>query len=191
MQKYLTKSYHGFSLASTHSLSCCSNTNRALAKLMIWNIDHPHTGNACKISDLENRSAYAQVAWSQKFRLTPGPGNFKIWESASCSDSCCHRPNRNLPMFLLRKWPCRPLLLPKLKSDPGSGFSHIFTLDPGLKEKRRILPKSPRDLWPPLATSFLKHFPTARSRHVTRCAVTPCILTKSYGELPIEDSRWL
>jgi len=34
---------------------------------MIWNLDHPHTGNACKISDLENRSAHAQMAWSQKF----------------------------------------------------------------------------------------------------------------------------
>jgi len=31
MQKYLN-SYHGFSLPSIHSLSYCSNTNRALAK---------------------------------------------------------------------------------------------------------------------------------------------------------------
>jgi len=34
---------------------------------MIWSLAHPHTGNACKIYDLENRSAHAQMAWSQKF----------------------------------------------------------------------------------------------------------------------------
>ena len=34
---------------------------------MIWNLAHPHTENACKISDLENRSAHAQMDWSQQF----------------------------------------------------------------------------------------------------------------------------
>jgi len=34
---------------------------------MIWSLAHTHTGNACKISDLENSSAHAQMAWSQKF----------------------------------------------------------------------------------------------------------------------------
>jgi len=57
----------------------------------------------------------------------PGPAIFQIWESDSCSDSgYSHRSNHNLPMFLLKKWSNRLLLLPKLKSDSGSGFSQIF-----------------------------------------------------------------
>ena len=70
----------------------------------------------------------------------PGPDPvsaiFQIWESDSCSDSSYnHQSNLNLPMFLLKKWPHRLLLLPKLKSDSesGPGFSQILT--PGLKEK--------------------------------------------------------
>jgi len=63
----------------------------------------------------------------QKFRLTVGIP--QSWESFSCSDfGYNHRSNRNLPMFLPKKWPDRLLLLPKLKSDSGSrsGFSQIF-----------------------------------------------------------------
>ena len=39
-----------------------------------------------------------------------------------------HRSNRNLPVFLLKKWPRRLLLLAKLKSGSasGPGFSQIF-----------------------------------------------------------------
>ena len=57
-----------------------------------------------------------------------GSGIFQNWESDSCLDSGYHRPNRNLPMFLLEKWPRRLLLLPKLKSGSGSrtGFPQIF-----------------------------------------------------------------
>jgi len=70
---------------------------------------------------------------ARKF-LNPGPAIIQIWESDSCSDSGYnHRSNRNLPMFLLKKWPHknrphRLLLLPKWKSDSGSGsvFSQIF-----------------------------------------------------------------
>ena len=52
----------------------------------------------------------------------PCPAIFQVWEFDSCSDSGYnHRSNRNLPMFLLKKWPHRHLLLPKLKSEPGSG----------------------------------------------------------------------
>jgi len=37
--------------------------------------------------------------------LNPVPAIFQIWESDSCSDSDYnHRSNRNLPMFLLKKW---------------------------------------------------------------------------------------
>ena len=51
----------------------------------------------------------------------PDPAILQIWESDSCSDSGGnHRSNRNLLMFLLKKWPHRLLLLPKLKSDSGS-----------------------------------------------------------------------
>ena len=63
---------------------------------------------------------------SQKFRLTLGIP--QSWESF-CSDfGYNHRSNRNLPMFLPKKWPHRLLLLPKLKSDSGSGsdLSQIF-----------------------------------------------------------------
>ena len=59
----------------------------------------------------------------------PGPAIFQIWESDSCSASGYnHRSNRKLPKFLLNKWPHRLLLLPKGKSDSGSGsvFSQIF-----------------------------------------------------------------
>jgi len=77
----------------------------------------------------------------------PGPAILQIWESDSCSDSGYnHRSNRNLPMFLPKKWPHRLLLLPKWKIDSGSasGFHKFSTPgpDPGSKEKRRILSES-------------------------------------------------
>jgi len=35
-----------------------------------------------------------------------GPEIFQIWKSDSCSDSGYnHQSNRDLPMFLLKKWP--------------------------------------------------------------------------------------
>jgi len=77
--------------------------------------------------------------------LNPCPGSaiFQIWESDSCSDSGYnHRSNRNSPMFLLKKWPHRLLLLSKLKCDSGSGFSQIFDSGSGPKEKRRIQTES-------------------------------------------------
>jgi len=68
----------------------------------------------------------------------PGPTIFQIWESYSCSDSSyIHRSNRNLPMFLLKELPHRFLLLPKLKSDSGSGFSQIFDSGSGSGFKRK------------------------------------------------------
>jgi len=79
--------------------------------------------------------------------LNPVPGTeiFHIWESDSCSDSGYnHQSNLNWPMFLLKKWPHRLLLLPKLKSDSGAGpvFPKFSTPDPGPKGKFRILPES-------------------------------------------------
>ena len=70
--------------------------------------------------------------------LNPGPDPtiLQIWESDSCSDSCYnHRSNRNLPMFLPKKWPHRLLLLPKWKNDSGSGFSQIFDSGSGSERK--------------------------------------------------------
>ena len=46
--------------------------------------------------------------------LNPGPAILQMWESDSCSDSGYkHRSNRDLPMFLPKKYPHRLLLLPK------------------------------------------------------------------------------
>jgi len=68
--------------------------------------------------------------------LNPGPAILQIWESNSCSDSGYdHRSNRNFPMFLPKKWPHRLLLLPKWKSDSGSGFSQIFDSGSGSQWK--------------------------------------------------------
>jgi len=70
----------------------------------------------------------------------PGPTILQIWESDSCSDSGCnHRSNRNLPMFLPRKWPHRLLLLPNWKSysGSGSGFSQIFDSGSGSGSERK------------------------------------------------------
>jgi len=54
--------------------------------------------------------------------FNPGPPILQIWESDTGSDSgYYHWSNRNLPMFLLKKWPHRHLLLPKWKSESGSG----------------------------------------------------------------------
>jgi len=69
---------------------------------------------------------------------SPGPAFLQIWDSYSCSDSGYnHRSNRNLPMFLPKKWPHGRLLLPKWKSESGSGsaFSQIFDSGSGSERK--------------------------------------------------------
>jgi len=89
--------------------------------------------------------------------LYPGPCPviFQIWKSDSCSDPGYyhHGSNWNLPTFLLNKWQHRRLLLPKLKSDPGSGHcvSQIFDSRIRVWKKRRILPESTPVPWSPLA----------------------------------------
>ena len=81
----------------------------------------------------------------------PGPAIFQILKSDS---RCNHRSSRNLPMFFLKKWPFRLLLLLKLKSDPDPGLAFPKFLTPGphpgAKEKRRILPELTPDPVPPL-----------------------------------------
>ena len=70
--------------------------------------------------------SFSDTASVPKF-WNPGPAIFQIWESDPCSDSGYnYQSNLNLLMFLLKKWPHRLMVLPKLKSDPGSGFSQIF-----------------------------------------------------------------
>ena len=68
----------------------------------------------------------------------PDPEILQIWESGSCSDSGYnHWSNRNVPMFLLKKWPQRLLLLLKWKSDSGSGFVFSQIFDSGSGSERK------------------------------------------------------
>jgi len=113
----------------------------------------------------------------------PGPAIFQIWQSDSCSDSGYnHRSNHNLPMFLLRNDPidsyCQNW---KATPDPGPVFHKFLTpgLDPGPKEKRRILPESN----PALRTRcHLCRLPIERTREVCSllkiqgCMHTACVL---------------
>jgi len=95
--------------------------------------------------------------------LNSGPEMFQIWQSDTCSDSGYYRSIRNVPMFLLEKWPHRILLLHKLESD--SGFSQNFDTGSGFgsERKRRILPESTPDPRPPMLCSRCsweeQHFP--------------------------------
>jgi len=88
-------------------------------------------------SDLES----APVA---KFlNLDPGPKNFQIWESESCSDSGCHRCNRNSPIpKKCHICKLHRLLLLKMKSDSGSRsiFSQIFYYGAGSENKTQDPP---------------------------------------------------
>ena len=78
--------------------------------------------------------SYSDSAPVPKF-LNPGPEIFQICESDSCSNSSCnHRSNRILPMFLLKKWQHRLLLLPKLKVTPDTGPVFPKLLTPGPKK---------------------------------------------------------
>ena len=96
-------------------------------------------------------------------------------ESDSCSDSGYnHQSNLNLPMFLLNKLLHRPLLLPKLKSDSGSGsgFSQSFWLRAQIRvrKKRRIRPESTpvtrirSHIWSGLLYISVEHYPVSGSR---------------------------
>ena len=81
--------------------------------------------------------------------LNPGPKNFQIWESDSCSNSGKYRPSRNSAVFLLNKWhsqrPSR--LLPLLRVR----FFTIFDSGSGSERKTQnsagVDPGTP---WPPL-----------------------------------------
>jgi len=84
-----------------------------------------------------------------------GPAILQILESDSCSDSGYNRrSNRNLPMFLPKKWPHR-LLPPKWKSDAGSCFSQIFDSGSETKtQKPAGVDSGNPDPVPPLATRY-------------------------------------
>jgi len=66
------------------------------------------------------------------------PEIFQIWKFDSCSVSGYHRYNRNLPIFLLKKWPRRLCYCRNWKLTPDSCpfFHKFFTPDPGPEEKR-------------------------------------------------------
>ena len=96
--------------------------------------------------------------------FNPGPAILQIWESDTGSDSgYYHWSNRNLPMFLLKKWPHRHLLLPKLKSESGSGseFSQIFDSGSGSGCERKTqnlagVDSGTPDPWPTLIYIFMR-----------------------------------
>ena len=79
----------------------------------------------------------------------PSPEIFQIWESDSCSDFGYHRSSRNLPMFCLRNDYTDSCHCPTWKVTPDPVFHKFLTsgLDPGPKEKHRILPESIPALW--------------------------------------------
>jgi len=85
------------------------------------------------------------------------------FEADSCSDSGYQQFNRNSPMFLLKKWQLRLLLLLKFKSDCGSGsvFSQIF--DSGSERKTQNparVDSGTQDPWSPLASvAIVEHEP--------------------------------
>ena len=66
---------------------------------------------------------------------------FQIWESDSCSDSGNHRCSRKSAVFVLKQWylqrPRRFLLVPKIKTDSGCGFSQIFYSSSGSDFKKK------------------------------------------------------
>jgi len=69
-----------------------TDTTEMHAKFLIW-----------KIGLRMRRWPEVRNLATQKFRVTPGPPIFQIWESDSSSDyGCSHRSNRNFPMFLLK-----------------------------------------------------------------------------------------
>ena len=84
--------------------------------------------------------------------LIPAPAILQVWESNSSSESGYnHWSNHILLMFLPKKWLHRLLLLPRWKSDSGSGsgFHQFLSPDPDPKGKRRVLPEStPVQRWP-------------------------------------------
>ena len=122
------------------------------AALKSWNPDPVHLCNTGEQRLPESLFQTPTALLFPKF-FNPGPDTgpaiLQIWESDSCSDSGYnHRSNRNLLMSLPKKWLHRLLLLPKWKSDSGSGpdFHKFLTPGPGPgpgpKEKRRIQPES-------------------------------------------------
>ena len=73
----------------------------------------------------------------------PDPAILQIWESDSCSDSGYNiRSNRDLPLFLPKKWLHRLCHCRNGRVTPDLGPVFLKLLTPGPKGKRRILPQS-------------------------------------------------
>jgi len=89
-------------------------------------LERPYGKNFRQVASKSGRSHFFRLrlrSCSKKFESRSGFGNFQI------SESGYHRSNRNLSMFFLKKWPHRLLLLPKLKSDSGSGSVFLQNFD--------------------------------------------------------------
>ena len=112
--------------------------------------------------------------------FNPSPKIFLISESDSCSDSGYRRSKRNLPMFLLKKWPLRLLPLPELKSDSGSGsiFSQIF--HSGSERKRQNPAGVDSGSMAPSEKRNHQKDKSSKFREVSISIITNC------GDLPVE-----
>ena len=102
-------------------------------------------------------------------------------------------------VLLLRKWPRRLLLLLKLKRDSGSGFLQNF--DSGSEEKRRILPESTPDPWPPMILAGIAAYAATKQTTIlifrARCQPNGSTFAK-YCEVVMQcayqcrqSARWL
>jgi len=76
---------------------------------------------------------------SKIFESWSGSGNFSNLRIRFLFRLRYHRSNREFTLVLLKKWPSRLLLLPKLKNDSGcgSGLSQIFDSGPGSGSERK------------------------------------------------------
>jgi len=156
------------------------------------------TAEVAGVSFSDSESAPVPKFWNPG--QDPRPAIFQIWESDSCSDSGYnHQSNLNLPMFLLKEWPQRLLLLLKMKSGSGPVFPKFLLPNPGPKEKRRILPGSTPVMrirsyfgWTGVGFSNLKNSGPWIKNFGTRAVsesekVTPATFDVGFSNLKIAD----
>jgi len=116
--------------------------------------------------------------------FNPGPSILQIWESDSCSHSGYNHPsNRNFPMFLPKKWPHRLLLLPKWKSDSGTGSVFSQTFDSGSSSDRKTQNPAGVETGNPVLVPPL--------REISCCAPRfPLISTARFHPLILRSRSW-
>jgi len=116
------------------------------------------------------------------------------------------RSNRNSSMFLFKKWPHWPLLLPKLNSDGGSVFSQNFDsgIGAGFERKKQNpveVDSGTPDPWPSLICAqavckeYCKDFPVAlnvrQDNYGVLRPVAVSIWTNTFGLEPVLCNRLL